>query len=185
LLAEAQYGRGNSVDYWDFKFGPTFSIIRDDFAIHPKIIVGYSKADVTYYGLIKTKHEHWFLFTDSTYDTYTWEPESGSVSSYRIFYEGGATIEWPINKTFSFLTDINITYQSFFKYGGDYINVLYPEFSPAIKLSASNNLTIITGFSLPYNPDMKVQLPLQFFTKMHFSVGPYLDIRKIENENRL
>jgi len=181
LLVEAQYGRGKIADFWDFKFGPTFSIIRDDFAIHPKIIVGYSKADVKYHGLIRNEIEHWELFSDNYY-TYTWEPESGSVNSYRIFYEGGATIEWPVNKIFSFITDINITYQSFFRYHGEAINVIYPELSPAIKLSASDYLTIITGFSLPYNPDMKVQLPLQYFTKMHFSIGPYLDK---ENEYRL
>lgn len=185
FLAEAQYGRGNNTEFWDFKFGPVFSYIKDDFAIHPKIILGYSKADIKYYGLIKREIEHWMLFTDSSYYTYTWEPESGSENQFRAFYEGGATIEWRMNKTFSILTDISCTYQYLFNYHGEYINVFYPEFSPAIKLSASKHLTIITGLSLSYNPDMKAQLPSLYFTKMHLSVGPSWGRGKTENKNAL
>ncbi len=172
ILAEAQYGRYGNTDFWNFKFGPTCSFIRDHFAIHPKIILGYSIVDGKYYELIKSKVEHGGLFFDSTYYTYTWRADSGAFyNSRRICIESGATIEWRMNETFSILSDISFTYQHLFTYDGDVINMDYTEFSPAIKLSASKYLTIIAGVSLPHNFSMNSQLPIQGFSKIHFSAG--------------
>ena len=178
ILAEAQCGKVNNRGYQNFKFGPTFSSIGNRFAVHPKILLGYSKINVKYQGLIRHETEHLMLFSDNYY-TYTWEPDSGSIDSYRFFTEFGATLELPLNRTISILTDVSGTYQYLFECPSDeYIYLAYVEFSPAIKVNVSKYLTLLSGISIPYNPDMVIQLPIQCFAKMHFSVGPYWGKRK-------
>lgn len=174
ILGEAQYGKSENSEYLNFKFGPTFSSIGKRFAVHPKILLGYSKIEAKYQALIRHETEHILLFSDSSYYTYTWEPDSGEIKSYRFYTEFGATFEFPFNKTFSLLTDLSGTYQFLFEYpSGEYIYLAYAEFSPAIKIIASKYLTILSGISIPYNPDMNNQFPIQGFVKAHLTIGPY------------
>lgn len=165
ILAEAQYGQIDGISLFNFKYGSTFSSIGNQIAIHPKILVGYSRVKGEYRGLIR----------NSSYHTYTWEPDSSSFDSYRYCIEMGATLEIILNKTFSIFSDISGTYQYLFEYPNrEYINLGYAEFSPGVKVNTLNNVAFITGVSLPYNPDMTKQLPIQCFAKLHASVGPYL-----------
>lgn len=173
ILGEAQYGNSENSEYLNFKFGPTFSSIGRRFAIHPKILLGYSKIEAKYQALIRSENEQFLLLNDSSC-TYTWVPDSGEINSYRFYTEFGATFEFPFNKTFSLLTDLSGTYQFLFEYpSGKYIYLAYAEFSPAIKISASKYLTILSGISIPYNRDMNEQYPIQGFVKAHLSIGPY------------
>jgi hypothetical protein len=174
ILTEAQFGadKNNNV-YLNFKFGPTYSSIGNRFAIHPKFLTGYSKTDIKYQALIRQENENILFFSDSSYYTYSWKPDSGSFEAYRFFIESGATFEFPLNENFSILTDVSGTYQYLFEYpSGEYFYLAYAEISPSFKISVSKNITIISGISVPYNPDMHIQLPIQGFAKMHFSVGP-------------
>jgi hypothetical protein len=179
LLGEAQYGKTGNREYLNFKFGPTFSSIGKKFSIHPKILMGYSKINLKYQGLIRREIEHAILFSDSSYYTYTWEPDTGKLESYRFFAEFGATFEVPLNRTFSVIADLCGTYQNLFEYPrGEYRYLAYAEISPAIQINILPQLAILTGISIPYNPDMSKQLPIQCFGKIHSSVGPFWGRKK-------
>jgi hypothetical protein len=181
LMAEAQLGKLEGIDLYSFKFGPIFSSIGNRIAIHPKILLGYSRVEGKYYSLIRHEIKHVFLFSDSSYYTYEWEPDSGDFATYKFLTEMGATFEIILNKTFSIFADISGTYQYLFEYpNGEYNYLGYAEFSPGVKINALNNVAFLTGVSLPYNPDMTKQLPVQCFAKAHASIGPFWGRNKDE-----
>jgi len=182
LMAEAQYGQLEGIDLFSFKFGPTFSFIGNRIGIHPKILLGYSRVEGEYHSFIRHEIEHIILFSDSSYYTYEWEPDSGTFGSYKFLTEMGATVECILNKTFSIFADISGTYQYLFEYpSGEYNYLGYAEISPGIKMNALKNVAFLIGFSLPYNPEMrkhllKQQLPTQSKTNVRdiifYHAGP-------------
>lgn len=170
LLSEFQYSNFENSSFRNYKFGPTFSFISEQFALHPKIQFGYSKVKADYSMLLRS--ESWNPFLAETSSQFSWSADSGYVNRYRFFIEFGATLEFPLGKIISILTDLSGTYQYLFSYDANYVHLSYAEISPAIKLSLGRNVSLITGIALPLNPDMTRQLSAQYFMKMAFYAVP-------------
>lgn len=165
---------GNKQMFLDFKFGPTYSLEWKKFATHPRILTGVSRINAKYDVLVGDVAFMKSL-QDSPYSDYYWTKDSGEVDSYGYFIEAGNTFELFLNKYISLLTDLSGTFEYLFEYPGDnnvYVTLSYLEISPAVKINLSKSFTIVSGISVPYNPDYNVQLPCQFFMRVFTSVGP-------------
>jgi hypothetical protein len=164
IVSEAQYGLDAKGSSLALKFGPTFSSIGKRLAIHPKLLVGFSQTKVDYQSIIEIRP---LLFGDTQ-----WSADSGSLRSSRFVGEWGATFELILNNALSLLTDVSSTYQSLFEFNrSERYYQSYAEFSPGIKIAAPQKLAFLAGLSIPYNPQMSRQLPIQYFAQINTSIA--------------
>jgi len=162
--SDAQSGKYDNSWYYTYKVGPVYSYILRDFGVHPKIFGGVSKVNSFYDAISSTS------ILSSQYTE-----RIGQETSYKLFCQGGVTLEYIAHKKLSFFLDVSGAYQWLYTYNSfDYVGFSYMEFTGGIRFS-TGIVSYLAGASLSLSNQMGADYPARSFFRIQTDFGKKLN----------